>query len=129
MNKAILAGNITQDPKITTTEQGTVIANTSIATNEYYKDKHGERQQTTEFHNIVAFGKTAELFEKHIKKGQKLLVEGKIKTHAWEDKEGAKRYKTEIVVEKVEFMGAGKKDGETASEGAELTKEEIEEVF
>ena len=110
MNKAILAGNITQDPKITTTEQGTVIANTSIATNEYYKDKHGERQQITDFHNLVAFGKTAELFEKHIKKGQKLLIEGKIKTHAWEDKEGVKKYKTEIVVERVEFMGGKKED-------------------
>ena len=58
MNKAILVGNITMDPKITATEQGTVIASTSMATNEYYKDKHGEKQQTTEFHNLVAFGKT-----------------------------------------------------------------------
>lgn len=134
MNKAILVGNITMDPKITSTEQGTVIANTSMATNEYYKDKHGEKQQITDFHNLVAFGRTAELFENHIKKGQKILVEGKIKTHSWEDKEGAKRYKTEIVVDRVEFMGSGKKDSPDNNKAIDLdaqgaTSEEVGEIF
>lgn len=122
------------DPKITATEQGTVIASTSMATNEYYKDKHGEKQQTTEFHNLVAFGKTWQLFENHIKKGQKILVEGKIKTHSWEDKDWAKRYKTEIVVDRVEFMGSGKKDSPDNNKEIDLddqgaTKDEVGEIF
>lgn len=112
MNKAILVWNITQDPQIKATENGVHIATTSIATNEFYKDANWEKQQQTEFHNLVAFGKTADLFENYIKKWQKILVEGKIKTRSWEADDGSKRYKTEIFVEKVEFLGWDKKPEE-----------------
>lgn len=117
MNKVLLAWNICQDPEVKETPNGTKVATTSIATNEYYKDSNGEKQQVTEFHSLVAWGKTADLFENFIKKGTKLLIEWKIKTRSWEDPEtGAKRYKTEITVEKVEFMGDKKRDGERTEE-------------
>lgn len=121
MNKTILAGNITQDPQIKMTETGTKIATTSIATNEFYKDQSWEKQQITEYHNLVAFGKTADLFENHIKKWQKMLIDGKLKTRSWEWDDGVKRYKTDIIVEKVEFMGGAKKEN--------ITTNDVEDVF
>lgn len=113
MNKAILVWNITKDSEIKQTESWILIANNSIATNEFYKDKDGNKQQQTEFHNLTAFWKTAELFENHVKKGQKVLIEGKIKTRSREADDGAKRYLTYILVERLEFLGGWKKeDGE-----------------
>lgn len=121
MNKAILVWNITKDPEIRMTESGKTVATSAIATNEFYKDQSGEKKQQTEFHNLTAFWKTAELFENYIKKGQKILIEGKIKTRSWEGDDGKKRYSTYIAVDKVEFLGGNKKD--------ELTEEDAEEVF
>ena len=121
MNKTILAGNITQDPQIKMTETGTKIATTSIATNEFYKDQSWEKQQITECHNLVAFGKTADLIENHVNKGAKLLIEWKLKTRSWDAEDGSKRYKTEVHIEKIEFMWGPKKDG--------ITQNDAEEVF
>lgn len=121
MNKAILVWNITKDTEIKMTEGGTKIASSSIATNEFYKDKQGEKQQQTEFHNLTAFWKTADLFESYIKKGQKILIEGKIKTRSWEAQDGSKRYSTYILVDKVEFLWGNKKE--------ELSTTDAEEVF
>lgn len=121
MNKTILAGNITQDPTIKVTQTGTKVASTSIATDEFYKDANGEKQQATEYHNLVAFGKTAELFENYITKWAKLLIEGKLKTRSWEADDGSKRYKTEVHVEKVEFMWGSKKEN--------ITQNDVEDVF
>ncbi len=121
MNKAILVWNITKDPEIRMTESGKTVATSAIATNEFYKDQNGEKKQQTEFHNLTAFWKTAELFENYIKKGQKILIEGKIKTRSWEGDDGKKRYSTYIAVDKVEFLGGNKKE--------ELTEDDVEEVF
>lgn len=123
MNKSILVWNITQDVKLVQTEDGSKIATTSIATNEYYKDKESwEKKQTTEFHNIVAFGKTAELLENYVKKWAKLLVEWKSKTRSWDAEDGSKKYMTQVHVEKIEFLSSAKKD-----DG--ITDADVDDVF
>lgn len=122
MNKVILIGNITKETEMRQTESGTLVASSSIATNEFYKDKQGQKQQQTEFHNLTAFGKTAELFENYIKKWQKILVEGKMKTRSWEAQDGSKRYSTYVLVDKVEFLWGSEKDDAA-------TIEDVEEVF
>lgn len=119
MNKVILIGNITKETEMRQTESGTLVASSSIATNEFYKDKQGQKQQQTEFHNLTAFGKTAELFENYIKKWQKILIEGKMKTRSWEAQDGSKRYSTYVLVDKVEFLWGSKKDDAATIEDAE----------
>jgi len=110
MNKSILIWNITQDVIIKTTEKGTKIAITSIATNEFYKDQSWEKKQVTDFHNIVAFWKLADLLENYVKKGQKIYIEWKSKTRSWDKDDWSKWYKTEVHVEKIEFLWGAKKD-------------------
>lgn len=115
VNKAILLGNLGKDPEIRTTGGGMTIASFSLATADRRKDSQGNWQDYTEWHNLVAFGKTAEVIEQYCHKGDKLYVEGKIQTSSWDDKDtGAKRYKTEILVNEVTLLG-GKQDGAKSS--------------
>ena len=97
VNKVILIGNLGKDPEIRHLENGATVANFSIATSENYKDrKTGEKVSQTEWHNIVAWRGLAEIAEKFIKKGDKIYIEGKLKTRTWQDKEGNNRYSTEV---------------------------------
>lgn len=121
MNKSILVWNITQDVKVITTEDGKKLATTSIATNEYYKDKDWEKKQITDYHNIIAFGKTADLLENHVKKWAKVLIEWKSKTRSWEVDDGSKRYMTQVHIERLEFLSSAKKD--------EITQDDANDVF
>jgi len=98
VNKAIILGNVGQDPEIKTFDNGNKVANFSLATSEKWKNKEGEQQEQTEWHNIAVFGKLAEIVEKYVKKGQQLYVEGKIKTRSWDDSDGNKKYMTEVVL-------------------------------
>lgn len=98
VNKATILGNVGQEPEIKTFDNGNKVANFSIATSEKWKDKQGDPQESTEWHNIAVFGKLADIVEKYVKKGQQLYIEGKIKTRSWEDKEGNKKYTTEIIL-------------------------------
>lgn len=124
-NKAILIWNITKDPEMRQTESGSLVVSCSMATNEFYKDKNGEKQQQTDFHNLTAFWKTAELFEKFVKKGQKIFIEGKIKTRSREAQDGTKRYSTFVLVDKVEFLGGKKEEGSEGNrEGDEWYEDE-----
>lgn len=103
-NKAILVGNITRDPELKALPSGISVCNFSIATNKYYTDKDGNKQQTVEYHNIVIFGKMAETTAQYMSKGSQILIEGRIQTRSWEDqKTGEKKYRTEIVAESVQF--------------------------
>lgn len=104
MNKVILTGNIGNDPEIINLDSGKKLAKFSIATNEQYTNSQGEKIQDTEWHNVVVFGKVAEVVEKYFNKGLKVLVEGKIKTRSYETKEGEKRYSTEIIMNNFEFL-------------------------
>ncbi len=108
LNKAFLYGNLTRDPEIKALPSGIKVTNFSIATNRTYKDKDGNKKETTEYHNIVAFGKQAELIEQYMKKGKGIFVDGRLQTRSWDDKEtGAKKYRTEVIVENFQFGPSG----------------------
>ena len=102
LNKAFLYGNLTRDPEIRALPSGQQVASFSIATNRTYKNKDGEKQDATEFHNVVAFGRLADLIGQYMKKGRPIFVEGRIQTRSWESN-GEKKYRTEIVVENFQF--------------------------
>lgn len=97
-NKVQLIGNLGNDPEIITLEGGKKLAKFSLATNEHYKDKDGQKQTKTDWHNVVAWNKTAELIEQYVSKGKEIAIEGKLGTRSYEDKEGQKRYTTEVIV-------------------------------
>ncbi|MFI5260566.1 MAG: single-stranded DNA-binding protein [Candidatus Paceibacteria bacterium] len=124
LNKVFLYGNLTRDPELKALPGGQNLASFGLATNRSFKDKSGQRQETTEFHNIVAFGRTAEVIAQYCKKGRPIFVEGRIQTRSWEDKEGGKKnYRTEIIVENFQF-GA---DGAKGASGAGATSSSHDE--
>jgi single-strand DNA-binding protein len=110
VNKAILVGNLGQDPEIRSASSGTVIATLRIATTERKKDQSGNWTDHTEWHTVVVFGKQAENVQKFCKKGKQLYIEGRIQTRKWQDKEGKDRWSTEIVADQVRFLGVGRGD-------------------
>jgi len=123
LNKAFLYGNLTRDPELKALPSGSQVANFGLATNRTYKDKNGAKQEATEFHNVVAFGRTAEIIAQYVKKGRPIYVEGRIQTRSWDDKEsGKKNYRTEIVVENFQFGDGGK--GPAAGGGSGVSRSE-----
>lgn len=111
VNKVILVGNLGKDPEVRHLDGGTAVANFPLATTESYKDKSGQRQNQTEWHNIVLWRGLAEVAEKYLKKGNQVYIEGKLRSRSWEDKEGNTRYITEIVADSMTMLGS-KKDNE-----------------
>ena len=113
INKVMLYGNLTRDPELKQIQTGSSVCSFSIATNRTWTGKDGQKQEEVQFHNIVAWGKTAELIVSYMTKGSGLFVEGRLQTREWQAKDGTKRYTTEIVAEKVQFgprsQGAGGK--------------------
>ena len=109
LNKVFLIGNLTADPDLRTLPSGTSVSSFGLATNRIWNSPQGERQQEAEFHNIVAFGRNAEIVSQYLKKGSLALVEGRIRTNSWEGKDGTKRSRTEIVAERIQLgpRGAG----------------------
>ena len=106
INKAILIGNLGNDPDIRYTASGTAIANISLATAESWRDKNsGEQQERTEWHRIVFFGRLAEIVGEYLRKGSQIYVEGRIQTRKWQDKEGNDRYTTEVVANEMQMLG------------------------
>ena len=105
-NKVQLIGHLGNDPEIINLESGKKIAKFSIATNESYKNEKGEKVEDTQWHNLVAWNKTAEIAEKYLKKGKEIVIEGKLSSRSYEDKEGVKRYVTEIVVQEMLMLGS-----------------------
>jgi len=104
VNKVIIIGNLGKDPELRHTPQGQAVANFPIATSESWTDKNGQKQERTEWHRIVVWGKPAELAAKYLSKGRKAYIEGRLQTRAWDDKDGQKRYTTEIVAMSVQFL-------------------------
>lgn len=122
LNKVFLYGNLTRDPELKALPSGSQVVNFGLATNRSFKDKGGQRQEATEFHNIVAFGRTAEVIAQYCKKGRPIFVEGRITTRSWDDKEtGKKNYRTEIIVENFQFGADG---GKGVSAGSSSSGEE-----
>lgn len=126
-NLVILLGNLTKDPELRSTPQGTKVCTFSIACNERYKDKNGQQQDKAEFVNLVAWGNLAEIIAKHFQKGKEIYVEGKLQTRSYDDKEGTRKYVTEVVVKEFSFTGSGggaKPSGESAARMAERVMNE-----
>ncbi len=121
LNKAFLYGNLTRDPELRALPSGAQVASFGLATNRVYKDKNGAKQEATEFHNIVAFGRSAELIAQYMKKGRPLFVEGRIQTRSW-DKDGVKQYRTEIVVDNFQFGDGGQGRGSGGGENPSPSK-------
>jgi len=121
VNKVTLLGNVGKDPEIRSTAGGTMVANLTLATSDRQKDAQGNWQDRTEWHNLVAFTRTAEIVRDYVKKGSKLYIEGKIQTRSWDDKEsGQKRYKTEILVNELILL-SGREEGSGGQGGYSRT--------
>jgi len=104
-NRVQLIGNVGNDPEIKTLEGGKKLASLSIATNESYKNERGEKVEQTEWHRITAWGKTADIIEKYVTKGKEIAVEGKLAHRSYEDKNGEKRYVTEVIISEIMLLG------------------------
>src|SRR5262245_14961420 len=107
VNKAILVGHLGKDPDVRFTTSGSAVANFSLATSEVWNDRDGKRQERTEWHNIVVWGKQAETCGQYLAKGRQVYVEGSIRTRSYDDKSGNKRYITEVVAQRIQFLGGG----------------------
>ncbi len=120
LNKAFLFGNLTRDPEMKSLPNGNKVTSFSLATNRVYKDQAGNKQEQTEYHNIVVFGRQAETSAQYLKKGQGVMIEGRIQTRSWDDKTtGEKKYRTEIVADAVQF--GPKAGGSSAPQGEGYT--------
>lgn len=119
INKVILVGNLGKDPEVRTLENGAKVANFTLATSETYKNREGQKVTTTEWHNIVLWRGLADIADRFLKKGNQVYIEGKIKTRSWDDKDGVKRYTTEILGDNLTMLG-GRRDMEESdsSQGA-----------
>lgn len=113
VNKAILIGNLGKDPELRYTPGGQAVASFPLATSEKWKDKEGVMQDKTEWHNIVVWGRQAETAKEYLAKGRQVYIEGRIQTRSWDDKDGNKRYTTEIVAMRVQFLGGRGQGGDS----------------
>jgi single-strand DNA-binding protein len=117
VNKVILIGNLGQDPELRYTPNGAAVANLRIATNETWTDKNGQKQERTEWHSVVMWGKQAEIVKQYMAKGRQIYIEGRLQTRQWQDKEGNKRYSTEVVATDFQFLGGGGRGAEAGMNG------------
>jgi len=145
LNKAFIIGRLTRDPESRTTPNGQRVTSISVATNRTFKDKEGNKQEQVEFHNVVIWGRLAEIASQYLIKGQETMIEGRIQTRSWDGQDGAKKYRTEIVAESLQLGSkpGGKSGGfvpadEAASQGDSApakggekeapTNEDVEEI-
>ena len=122
VNKVILLGNLGRDPETRYTTGGDAVTNLNIATSEQWKDKSGEKQERTEWHRVVLFGRQAEVAGEYLKKGRSVYIEGRLQTRKYTDKDGVEKYSTEIVADRMQLIGGGRDsaggDAEFSSSGA-----------
>ena len=111
VNKVILLGNLGRDPETRYTTDGGAITNLNIATSEQWKDKSGEKQERTEWHRVVLFGRTAEIAGEYLKKGRSVYIEGRLQTRKYTDKDGVEKYSTEIVADRMQLIGGSREGG------------------
>ncbi len=115
LNKVFIVGNLTRDPELKSLPSGAKVASFSVATNRVWNDQSGKRQEATDYHNIVVFGRQAETSAQYLKKGSSLLVEGRLQTRSWDGQDGKKQYRTEIVADRIQF---GSRPGGAAAPNA-----------
>ena len=129
-NKAFVLGNVTRDPELRTTPSGQSVCSFGVATNRFYKDQKGERQQSAEFHNIVAWGRLAEICHQYLKKGSLVFIDGRLQTRSWQDQNSnQKRFRTEIVAETMQLgprAGGGTGGGVRAAEAPPAEVETVQ---
>jgi len=116
VNKVILVGRIGKDPECRQANSGTMICNFTMATNRKWKDKQGEQKDETEWHRLVAFGRTAEVIGEYLKKGSQVYIEGRLQTRKWQDKDGSDRWSTEVVVDVMRMLDSRGEGGEPTSQ-------------
>lgn len=124
VNKVILIGRLGQDPEVRYTPSGQAVANFSMATSENWTGKDGQKQERTEWHRIVVWGRLAELCKDYLRKGRQVYIDGKLQTRSWDDKDGKKRYTTEIVANTVQFLGTAPDKVETTDSNVEHNQTE-----
>lgn len=124
LNKAFIIGNLTRDPELRSLPSGVQVATLGVATNRVWKDKNGSKQESTDYHNVVLFGRQAETAAQYLKKGSSVMVEGRMQTRSWDGNDGTKKYRTEVVADRIQF--GPRRDG--ASAPAAAPKEDIQEV-
>lgn len=131
LNKAFILGNLTRDPELRQTTGGQAVCTFGVATNRFFTDSAGQKQKQAEFHNIVAWGRQAEVVHQYLRKGSLILIEGRLQTRSWQDQQGIKHWKTEIVADRVqlgprqEFGMPKDKDGEMPEENAPTPQESV----
>ena len=130
LNKVFLVGNLTRDPELRNLPSGAAVASFGIATNRVWKNQQGEKQEEAQFHNVVVFGRQAEIVNQYLAKGSLILVEGRIQTRSWDGKDGSKQYRTEIVAERIQFGPRSGQSGQREAFNAKPTaaKEELPEI-
>ncbi len=132
LNKVFLIGRLTADPQLRNAPSGQAVTSFGVATNRVWTDKSGARQEETEFHNIVVWGRQAEIVTQFLTKGSMVLIEGRLRTRSWQDKSGQERRTTEIIAERVQFgprpQGGAKGGRQTAAENQEIKTEEVPTV-
>lgn len=123
LNKAIVIGNLTRDPELRSLPTGIKVCSFSLATNRVWKDKNGAKQESTDYHNVVVFGRQAETVAQYMKKGNSILVEGRMQTRSWDDKTtGEKKYRTEIIADRTQFGPKGNASGASAPSGGSVAQ-------
>lgn len=130
INKVLLYGNLTRDPELRSLPSGASVVNFGLATNRIWKDQNGARQEDTQFHNVVVFGKQADTVSQYLSKGSGAFIEGRLQTRSWEGDDGNKRYRTEIVADRVQFgprLSSEAQKGDSASQKGATTKGKQEE--
>lgn len=125
LNKATLIGNITRKPELKSLPSGIAVCTFSIATNRTWKDKNGAKQENTDYHNIVVFGKSAENVSRYMDKGSQILIEGRMQTRLWDGQDGKKNYRTEVIADQIQFGNNTKK---ASTENKEVRPEEGQEM-
>lgn len=119
LNKVILIGNLTRDPELKSLPSGMKVCSFSLATNRVWKDKNGQKQESADYHNVVVFGRQAETVAQYMKKGSSMLVEGRMQTRSWDDKNsGEKKYRTEVVADRTQFGPRSSSSGGGGGSGA-----------
>lgn len=127
LNKVIIVGNLTRDPELRSLPSGVQVATLGVATNRVWKNQEGQKQESTEYHNVVVFGRQAETTAQYLKKGSSVMVEGRLQTRSWES-EGAKKYRTEIVADRVQFGTRSSDTSAPAASGAPRGKKEEDAI-
>jgi single-strand DNA-binding protein len=126
VNKVILVGNVGKDPEVRYLENGTAVTTISLATSEVYTNKSGEKVTNTEWHNVVLWRGLAEIAQKYVKKGSQIYIEGRLRTRSWDDKDGNKKYTTEIVADVMQLLGKRPDEGHPSSVSGEVSKAAVE---